>query len=205
MIKSLPTFAQHAIHTKEARMLLFLMALATLCTLLLGSANLAFQKASAIFDRRLYRVILEQSEIPFEETEVEAAFATHFETRKIGNTTYYVAADPEERIIVFKTHGPGLWSTIELLLAVSPDLERIEWLTVLAQAETPGLGGRIAEGEFQQRFRGVELRPQVKVVKFASGPNEIDAITGASMTSTAVEKIINHAVRELDLAFDRTS
>lgn len=191
--------------TKEARMLLFLMSVATLCTVLLGTANLAFQKASAMFDRRLYAVILEQYRIAFQETEIEAVFAANFDSQKVGNTTYYAAKAPRPASVVFKAQGPGLWSVIELLIAVSPDAERLEWLRVLAQAETPGLGGRIAEEEFQQRFRGVAIRPALRVVKFASAPNDVDAVTGASMTSTAVEKIINNAIREFDLAFDRTS
>jgi Na+-transporting NADH:ubiquinone oxidoreductase subunit C len=190
--------------TKEIRMLLFLMILATLCTLLLGSANLAFQKASAVFNRRLYAVILEKYGIPFDKETIEATFSSHFETKKIGNTVYYVAK--KQGAIVFKAQGAGLWSIIEVLLAVSADLERMEWLAVLVQAETPGLGGRIAEEEFQARFTGVEIRPQLNIVKFASGPNEVDAVTGASKTSEALEQIINNAIKELDQAFgkDRT-
>lgn len=184
-------------------MLLFLMIMATICTLLLGSANIAFQKASAIFDRRLYKIILEKFEIPFSEDEIEENFSANFDTQKIGNTVYYIAKDQNQQFVIFKAQGPGLWSIIEVLIAVSPDFERMEWLSVLAQAETPGLGGRIAEEAFQERFNGVEIRPELRIVKFASGSNEVDAVTGASMTSAALEKIINNAVNELDQAFDR--
>lgn len=204
-MKSLRTLVQQYRTTKEGQMLLFLMIVATLCTLLLGSANLAFQKASEIFNRRLYKVILEKYEISFTENEIEAVFSANFETKKFGNTIYYIAKDPQHKSMVFKAQGAGLWSVIELLIAVSPDFERMEWLRVLAQAETPGLGGRIAEEEFQARFHGVEIRPELRIVKFASGSNEVDAVTGASMTSTAVERIINQAIKELDQAFNRES
>lgn len=187
----------------SVRMLVFLMVLSSICTILLSSANYAFEKASDVFNRRLYQVILEKFEIPARERQIEQKFTENFEIKQIGHTIYYISKNKQKGAVIFKAEGPGLWSTLEVLIAVYPDFEQMLWLKVLAQAETPGLGGRIAEEEFQARFDDTEIRPELRIVKFASAPNEVDAVTGASMTSAALGKIINQAIKDLDQAFGK--
>jgi Na+-transporting NADH:ubiquinone oxidoreductase subunit C len=189
---------------KDFKVILFLGIVATICAMLLSGVDIASRRASAIFNRRLYQDILEKFKIPVKEGEtIEGKFTENFKIKTIGSTIYYISKEKEKGAVIFKTQGPGLWGNIEVLLAVNPDFEHLLWLKVLAQTETPGLGGRIAEKEFQARFNNVELRPELKIVKFASGPNQVDAVTGASMTSRALEKLINKAIRELDQAFGR--
>jgi Na+-transporting NADH:ubiquinone oxidoreductase subunit NqrC len=188
---------------KPVRLIAFLMILASICTVLLSTANFAFEKASEVFNIRLYAVILELFQISAAEEEIAQVFEQNFEIRKIAGKDYYISKKVTPGIVVFKNAGPGLWSTIEILLAVQSDFESLYGLRVLAQAETPGLGGRISEIEFQERFRGVELRPELRIVKFASGANEVDSITGASKTGDALEKLINRSIEQLDSAFGR--
>jgi RnfABCDGE-type electron transport complex G subunit len=189
---------------KSARIIIFLVITSTLCTLLLAGAQLGYEKASAIFNVRLYGTILELFGIEAAEEEIEQIFLENFEIRTVGSTVYYISMNVEKGSVVFKAVGAGLWSQIELLLAFSPGFEKMYGLRVISQAETPGLGARITETEFLERFRGVEIRPELKVVKFASRPNEVDAITGASVTSRSVEKIINRGVVDMDQAFGRS-
>ena len=188
---------------KQYKIIIFLMIVASICTLLLSTANYAYEKASDIFSVRLYKTILDLFEIPAQEEQIRSVFNDNFEIKKIGNTLYYISKTVDSGTIVFKTEGPGLWSVIEILLAVDPSFDTLYGLRVLAQAETPGLGGRIAEIEFQERFRGVEIRPELRIVKFASAVNEVDAVTGASKTSEALEKIINNSIKDLDKVFGR--
>ncbi len=188
---------------KSIKMIIFLMATFTICTLLLAGANLAYQKAANIFNIHLYKTILELFQISATQEEAENLFMENFEIKQKGKTVYYVAKGVEPGSVVFKTQGPGLWSRIEILLALYPDFEHLFGLRVLAQAETPGLGGRITEQEFQEQFKGVEIRPELKIVKFASAANEVNAITGASKTGQALEVIINRGIDEFDQAFLR--
>ena len=188
---------------KQYKIVIFLMVVASICTLLLSTANYAYEKASDIFNVRLYKTILDLFEIPAQEEQIRSIFNDNFEIKKIGNTLYYISKTVDSGTILFKTEGPGLWSVIEILLAVDPSFETLYGLRVLAQAETPSLGGRIAEVEFQERFRGVEIRPELRIVKFASAVNEVDAVTGASKTSEALEKIINSSIKDLDRDFGR--
>jgi len=185
----------------ETRMTVFLLITTTVCTLLLAGANLAYEKASFVFNIRLYATILELFEIPVAEDNVEAVFEDHFETVQSGGTTYYRATKKRPGTIVFKSEGSGLWSRIELLLAVNPNHQTLYGMRVLSQAETPGLGGRIGEPEFQAQFNGAEVRPKLGVVKFAIAGNQVDAVSGATKTSDAVESIVNAGIEGMDRAF----
>jgi len=187
---------------KHMKMILFLLILSSICTVILGGAQLAYEKASVIFNKRLYVTILELFDVSAGEDNVEKIFQDYFDTKTIGTTNYYIAKKKKKGARVFKAEGPGLWSRIEVLLAVEQGAERLHALHVLSQAETPGLGGRIAEPAFQKRFNGVEIRPEVNIVKFAAKPNEVDAIAGASKTGDALERIINRAVASMDGAFN---
>ncbi|PKL10059.1 MAG: hypothetical protein CVV51_00720 [Spirochaetae bacterium HGW-Spirochaetae-7] len=50
--------------------------------------------------------------------------------------------------VAIESAGPGLWGTIRIILAASPDGERVRGIRVVSQNETPGLGGRIEEPWF---------------------------------------------------------
>ena len=67
---------------------------------------------------------------------------------------------------------------------------------MLEQVETPGLGGRIGEDVFQDQFKGIKTEPAVEYVKNQEPEtdNQIQAITGATISSRSVVKIINKNV-----------
>jgi len=185
---------------KEVRMTVFLLVTTTVCTLLLAGANAMYERAFARFNVRLYGTILDLFGIQASPTEVENVFAEHFETKPVGSTVYYVSKHKEPGAVVFKSEGPGLWSRIELLLAVNPDRKTLLGMRVLSQAETPGLGGRISEPAFQEAFRGLRVRPEMEIVKFAMADNQVDAISGATRTGDGVEAIVNRGIAEMDQA-----
>ena len=144
---------------------------------------------------KIQRSILEIFGIPYEETSVEEAFKEniYIDTKTVEGFTIYRT----EAGIAFEISGPGFWETISVLIALEPDLETIKGLRILKHAETPGLGGRITESWFQDQFKGKKLVPDLKIVshKKAEGPNQVDAITGATETSKALERMINNNVR----------
>ena len=173
-----------------------MLVLSTVCTLILSAANIFYQKASVIFEKRLYQVILDLFAIESSPENVVSVFGENFSVNTIAQKKYYL--NKNNNIMVFKAEGPGLWSRIEILLAVNPDRESLYGLRIIQQAETPGLGGRIAESEFMDSFKDREIRPVLKIVKFAQNVNEIDAISGATKTSKALENIINNGIRKMD-------
>lgn len=95
--------------------------------------------------------------------------------------------------IAFKLTGPGFWDTITALIALKPDRKTIMGFSIIAHNETPGLGGRISEQGFLDSFTGKSVSPRVVFIRAgtAHADNEIEAITGATETSRALERIIN--------------
>jgi len=72
-------------------------------------------------------------------------------------------------------------------------------MKVLDSKETPGLGDKIYKDKafVEQFFKGPAT--PLKGVKIGAGkglPNEVDTITGATISSTAVINIINHGLQE---------
>jgi electron transport complex protein RnfG len=66
-------------------------------------------------------------------------------------------------------------------------------MEVLESRETPGLGDKIIKDtDFVGNFRNLAVDPTVVVVKAGrTSDNEVDAISGATISSQAVVKIIN--------------
>ncbi len=90
--------------------------------------------------------------------------------------------------------GPGFQDTIGLLYGYAPDRNLVVGMEVLESRETPGLGDKIyKDAEFVGGFSALSLTPEIVAVKKGrkSQPNEIDAITGATISSKAVVRIIN--------------
>jgi electron transport complex protein RnfG len=67
-------------------------------------------------------------------------------------------------------------------------------MEVLESRETPGLGDKIYKDlEFVAGFSALSIEPEIVAVKKGtkSQPNEIDAITGATISAKAIVRIIN--------------
>ena len=99
---------------------------------------------------------------------------------------------------VVKTAGQGYADKIEMLIGLDPMIEKITGIFVLDQKETPGLGNKIVTDEWRSQFLAKSTAQPLATVKGkASAGNEIDAITGATISSKAVTDIINAAVKNL--------
>jgi electron transport complex protein RnfG len=108
----------------------------------------------------------------------------------------YAAYTGEGRFVGFAipAEGPGFQDTIRLLYGFDPERERIVGMAVLESRETPGLGDRIyKDQDFVGQFRDLAVEPAVELVKEApTAPNQVDAITGATISSAAVVTIIGN-------------
>ncbi len=107
--------------------------------------------------------------------------------------------DREGRLIGYAIPGagPGFQDTIRLLVGYRPDVRQVVGMEILESRETPGLGDKIyKDAAFVANFTSLAVDPQIVAVKKGrkSAPNEIDAITGATISSKAVVRIINEAL-----------
>jgi len=79
--------------------------------------------------------------------------------------------------------------------------EIVNEAVILDQNETPGLGGRVAEEEFLSQLRGEEIEEELVVERgpgdYDSENSKIDAITGATGTSTSFYSMINKEIDKI--------
>lgn len=92
--------------------------------------------------------------------------------------------------------GPGFQDTIHVLFGYLASNRNITGMEILDSRETPGLGDKIFKDmDFVGEFINLPVTKDIKAVKKGkkTNDNEIDAITGATISSKAVVRIINKA------------
>lgn len=89
--------------------------------------------------------------------------------------------------------GAGFADTIKLIYGLDPAATRVLGMKVLESRETPGLGDKIyKDAKFVAEFHDLAVEPVVELIKgHGEKPNQVDAITGATISSRAVVKIVN--------------
>ena len=97
----------------------------------------------------------------------------------------------------FNAVGPGFQDKIELIIAVDKDFKTIAGFDVLASNESPNTGDKIKEGEFRGQFEGKTAAKLEPIKSGKAKDNEILTISGATISSEAVVKIINHYIQEV--------
>ncbi len=183
---------------KDLKIVLFMGILSSISILMLSLGNTVYIEASKKAFHKLYEQIMDNYGLDYTKETLLEEFHKNFKEEKVGSSIYYVSKSVNVNSVVFKAEGPGLWSMLELLLTVDSERTSLTRLEVLSQAETPGLGARMSEPEFLEQFNNQLIRPQLNIVKRASKKNEVDSITGATMTSNAIGRIINIAIEEMD-------
>jgi Na+-transporting NADH:ubiquinone oxidoreductase subunit C len=115
----------------------------------------------------------------------------------------YQAQVDGQTVRAIKFSGSGLWGTITGVIAVEQDLSRIIGMEIISHNETPGLGGRIDEDWFKDQFRGEKIdEGRIRILGTGGGDTDkdngrVDAVTGATRTSTALEQIVNASLETL--------
>ncbi len=132
----------------------------------------------------------------------------NYETKTANGKTLYVAKDEGGTPIglAFTASGSGYQGTIKLMVGVTKDLEKVKGIEILESEETPGLGGKIRGENFKSQFRDLVARQDLTLVKAApTEPGEVQAITGATISSKTVINTINkeiNTIKELDVVKD---
>ncbi|TFG63709.1 MAG: FMN-binding protein [Spirochaetales bacterium] len=149
---------------------------------------------------KLKSSIMSALNIDFTEQNVEEIFAKSVKEESKGGKSFYAAMDG---VVALPFKGAGLWGPITGVLAMSGDLKTIKGLTIIHQEETPGLGSRIAEKAHLDKFLNKEFAPALETV--SEGKTEkntqIDAISGATMSSKALVNILNAQYEEYRAVF----
>jgi len=127
-----------------------------------------------------------EEELSLKEVMPEAA---HFEAVKKGDEIiYYKAHDKNGNLIgvAFKASGKGYSSTLETMVGMRVG-GAITAIKILSQNETPGLGARVSEPSFAGQFSNKNIQ----------GLSEVQAITGATISSKAVIDSVKKKAEEI--------
>lgn len=131
--------------------------------------------------------------------------STRGEKADAGEAVVYKALDAAGAATgwVIPASGQGFADRLELLIGLDATGGRITGLYVLDQKETPGLGDNITAKAWRDQYAGKATDKPIVVRKTKpEAPNEIQAITGATISSDSVTAIANAAVAKFrkDLA-----
>lgn len=95
---------------------------------------------------------------------------------------------------VFGVSSSGYGGEIKITVGIDMD-GKITAVKIGENKETPGLGSKAAEEPFKSQFKGVKPNGPFKVVKTGkTKPEDIDAISGATITSKAVTRAVQASV-----------
>lgn len=93
-----------------------------------------------------------------------------------------------------KVTPKGFGGLIDMMVGITAD-GKLGGIKILSHGETPGLGANSTNIDFYGQYKDRTTDGQLEVVKSgASGDNQIQAITGATITSKAVTNGVNEAI-----------
>lgn len=132
------------------------------------------------------------------------------ETAPSGAIKFYAGYDAAGQLAGIAAEGAakGYADTVRILFAWDPAAGKIAGFSVVSSRETPGIGDKITvDKDFLANFPldarlaedGKVLTNEIRTVKHGSkvNPWEVDAISGATITSRAVGKAINDTAQAL--------
>ena len=128
--------------------------------------------------------------------------------RENVSLVYLKRRDGELDKVVIPVRGYGLWGTLLGYLAFEGDLQTIAGLGFYFHKETPGLGGEVDNPKWKALWHNVRGfddagRPAVRLVKTRSAEgssaaqHEVDALSGATLTTRGVENLVRFWTGEL--------
>ncbi len=125
--------------------------------------------------------------------------ADDFEKCSDGGIEYYTAIKGgETAAYIFTESAKGYGGDVSVMTTVKPD-GTVAGVAILdVSGETPGLGQNAAKESFYSQYAG--LKKGVSLLKNGAKAenNEVDAVTGATITSTAVTRAVNAALDDFE-------
>lgn len=125
---------------------------------------------------------------------VLTAANTFSDALTVNGKTYYEGYDGTGELTgyVFTTTAKGYGGDISVMVGINADgtVAGIEFLSI---SETAGLGMNAQKDGFKEQFKG--KTGEIAVVKSSPSGNEIQALTGATITSRAVTAAVNDALK----------
>lgn len=122
--------------------------------------------------------------------------------RERFSQVYLLEEDGRLEKIVLPIRGYGLWSTLYGFLVLEGDARTVVGLAYYDQKETPGLGGEVDNPKWKAMWPGKEVfddqgKVAIELAKGGVDPgspkaiHQVDALSGATLTSVGVENMLH--------------
>ncbi|MDD4016534.1 MAG: FMN-binding protein [Kiritimatiellae bacterium] len=158
------------------------------------------QRNSALFLQKTVMAVAGET-VPDNPAEVAEWFSTSVKSEPPDAPSLYRVYGTDKirpRALVYKRNAQGLWGNITAVVGFDPARRAFLETRFIEHNETPGLGARISEEWFARQTAGktgpFKLMPEGTS---SPAPTEIDAITGATVTSSAVRDMLNKLLLEI--------
>ncbi len=142
------------------------------------------ESAEQIAKENAYRMVMPDAE---QFTAMELS-----ETADVNECMQAMAHEEIIGWVVNVTSPNGYGGDITLAVGISSDFS-LNGISVISQSETAGLGAKCTDKAFTEQFAGMS-GPVSFVKGEAAEPNRISAISGATITTTAVTEAVNTAL-----------
>ncbi len=119
-----------------------------------------------------------------------------------GEHLIYMAEVNQTTKWIIPLYGKGLWGAIWGYIALNDDRNTINGVYFSHAGETPGLGANIVTPAFRKTFEGKQIIKEgkfasiaiMKVGQTAEGQDQVDAISGGTITSKGVETMLRSSI-----------
>ncbi len=160
--------------------------------------QIAFLQETELREKILYIFNIEaDTEDP---EEIDKIFKDNIEVEEIdGQRHFALVENGETTAYAFPVGGSGLWGSVEGYVGISSDYSKLTGVEFTEHSETPGLGGRIDEEEFKVQFRDLDVsnvEGQDYIIYRPANGGNVDAITGATLTSKSVSDFLNKDIAD---------
>ncbi|MDQ1330019.1 MAG: H+/Na+-translocating ferredoxin:NAD+ oxidoreductase subunit [Thermodesulfobacteriota bacterium] len=96
-------------------------------------------------------------------------------------------------MVTFETTGKGFKGDIAMMVGVNVTDDKIVGIGITTHSETPGIGAKAqTDPRFSGQFKGMPLTGEFKIKKEGG---QVDAISGATITSRGVADAVSDAVK----------
>jgi Na+-translocating ferredoxin:NAD+ oxidoreductase subunit G len=92
--------------------------------------------------------------------------------------------------VAYDSTATGYNESVDIMVGVNME-GALTGVSVMTHSETPGLGARIQEAAFTNKFKNLELSPSLQL---SAQGGRIDAISGATVSSRAVVTAVRDAL-----------
>lgn len=172
---------------------------AAIVSVYLATGPIIAQNRAEALERAVFRVL------PAATSSTSFTWADGFTAVEAGGDVHAGFDDAGQLVgVAIPAQGMGYQDIVALLYGYRPDTQTVTGLQILLSRETPGLGDRVeTEPAFQAAFSALDVRlaggalahPVIPVKPGeADEPGEVDTISGATITSTAVVEIVGGSV-----------